>query len=259
VLRVLGVLCGVGLLAFGVGGARAGDLSMVVTESGGPSIPIADNGAFDSNPDIGVINVNTSILNLFLVNSAFTSLGASSNSPGFAHGLLLVNGGVKAVSSSVPASVSIQVTDINYVLPAGTSGVLSSSTSDTFINAPNGNTQKFTSWFNSSDGMFGMEHSSPVLTLTSASPPDPNSHSADAASTPVSLVAPYSLTNEVDITLSGGSLGDEAQVQFSGVTSIAAGAVPAIPEPATLTMLGVTGVYLCGWRWLKRKRPRVAA
>jgi hypothetical protein len=250
------VLCAVALLAFGVGGASAGSLTIFVSEPSGPQIPIVDNGAFDANFDIGVINVTTNVLNILLNNTAFTSLGASSDQFGFGNGLLTVTGAVKTTRLLDPASVSIQVSDIDIYRPTGPSGALFSSTSNTYLNASSG-TQKFTSWFNVSDILGGKELASPVVTLTSTTP-DPNSHAGDATPTPVSLTGLYGLTNEVDITLFGGTFDDPAQILFTGVTRIAAATSPesAIPEPATLTVVGVSGMSLCGWRWLKRKRPR---
>ena len=43
----LGALCVLSWMAFAVGKARAGSVELLVTESGGPLIPITDNGALD--------------------------------------------------------------------------------------------------------------------------------------------------------------------------------------------------------------------
>ena len=70
-----------------------GSLELIIAESAGPTIPITDNGALDTDPTVGVINVNTTLLNLSLVNYQFTALGSNSNSPGTAAiGFLSQNG-----------------------------------------------------------------------------------------------------------------------------------------------------------------------
>ena len=69
--------------------ARAGSLVILVTESGGPAIPIADNSSLDTDPTVGVINVDTAPsggINTLLVNYQFARLGADSNSPGSSQG-----------------------------------------------------------------------------------------------------------------------------------------------------------------------------
>ena len=79
---LMGVACTLGMFAVG---ARAGSLEILITESGGPTIPIADNSALDTDPTIGVINVDTAPplgSTLLLANYQFTQLGADSNSPG---------------------------------------------------------------------------------------------------------------------------------------------------------------------------------
>src|SRR4051812_9290248 len=76
--------------------ARAGSLEMIVTETGGPALPIPDNGALDTDPAVGVINVDTTLFNQLLVNYQFTSLATNSNSPGStASGFLSQSGGVQ--------------------------------------------------------------------------------------------------------------------------------------------------------------------
>jgi len=232
---LVGVACGLGMLGLTAIEARAGSLEILVTESGGPTIPITDNGALDTDPTIGVINANTTLLNLSLVNYQFTAagLGANSNSPGTAVvGNLAQNGSVQLLLGGT-GSITIVATDVDYSLPAPGPGTLNSSDSATFANGATGDTQGFTSWYNPSNGLAATDVPSPTVGLTSTGPVG-NSHSADAAATPITLVNPYGLTNSTTITLSGGSAGALSQVGWTGDTQVTS---TAIPEPASMALL----------------------
>lgn len=229
------VACGLGMLASTAIEARAGSLEILVTESGGPTIPITDNGALDTDPTIGVINANTILLNLSLVNYQFTSagLGANSNTPGNSLvGSLVQNGSVQLLVGGT-GSITIVATDVDFSLPGPGPGNLYSSDSATFTNAPSGNSQSFKSWYNPSNGLASTDVPSPTVTLTSTGPLA-NSHSDNAAATPITLVNPYGLTNSTTITLTGGSPGALSQVGWTGTTQVTAHAVP---EPASLALL----------------------
>jgi hypothetical protein len=247
---LLGALCVLGGLAFAVGEARAGSLEILVTESGGPTIPIFDNGALDNDFAIGVINVNTILVNLSLVNYQFTALGAQSNSPGaLSAGTISQDGTVQLLLGGT-GSITILAADVDYSLPGGSSRTLLSSASDTYTNANKGSSQGFTSWFNPSNTLGGKEVSSPTLTLNSSSS-FPNSHGSDAAPTGASLSTPYGLTDQMVITLTGGTVGALAQDQFSGSTVITDAAVP---EPASIALLGIGMTGLLAFRRRLKKR-----
>src|SRR4051794_26527012 len=78
---LVGVTCGLGLFAVNGREARAGSLELIVTESGGSSIPIADGGALDTDGVVnGIINVNYTLLNQSLTNFEFSGLTATSSS-----------------------------------------------------------------------------------------------------------------------------------------------------------------------------------
>jgi len=241
---VLGVVCGLGMILCSGGEARAGSLEMIVTESGGPAIPITDNGALDTDPTVGVISVNNTLLNLSLVNYMFVNaLGANSNSPGTsAVGSLSQNGTAQLLTGGT-GSITILVSDVDYSLPNIPPGTMHSSASSTYTNATAGNTNTFQSWFNGSNTLAAKETPSPIVTLTSSAA-NPNSQAGDAAPTPVTLVTPYGLTNQTVITLTGGSPGALAQDQFTGSTTIVSSAVP---EPASMAlMLAALPVWIFG-------------
>jgi hypothetical protein len=231
---VLGVVCGLGMILCSGGVARAGSLELLVTETGGPTIPITDNGALDTNPLVGFINVNETLLNLSLVNYQFVGLSALSNSPGSeALGLLLQTGTVALVPGGT-GSITVLASDVDYSLPNIPPGTLHSSASNTFTNATAGNTHTFQSWFNGNNVLAAKVPPGPKVTLTSSAI-NPNSQSADAPPTPITLVTPYGLTNESVITLTQAS-GILTTDQYTGSTVIT-GSV--IPEPASMALLGI--------------------
>ena len=58
-------------------------LELTIRETGGPTLTLADNGPFDTNPTSGVIVINTTLLNPLLNKFTVISLSATSNSPGY--------------------------------------------------------------------------------------------------------------------------------------------------------------------------------
>lgn len=249
---VLGVVFGLGMILCSGGEARAGSLEILVTETGGPTIPITDNGGLDTDPTVGVINVNTTLLNLSLVNYQFAVLGSNSNSPGTEANGFLSQSGTAVLIPGGTGSITVLASDVDYSHPSIPPGSMQSSASNTFTNATSGNTDTFKSWFNGSNTLAAKETPSPLVTLTSTAT-NPNSESADAAPTPVSLNIPYGLTNEKVITLTGGSVGAAAQDQYTGSTTITG----AIPEPSSMAlMLAALPVWIFG---VMRRRKAKAA
>lgn len=249
---VLGVVCGLGMILCSGGVARAGSLELLVTETGGPTIPISDNGGLDTDPTVGVINVNTTLLNLSLVNYDFTALGANSNSPGTSAVAFLSQNGLAQLIPGGTGSITVLASDVDYSLPNVPPGTMHSSASNTYTNATAGNTNTFQSWFNGSNTLAAKETASPIVTLTSTAA-NPNSQSATAADTTVSLTTPYGLTNEKVITLTGGAPGAQAQDQYTASTTISG----AIPEPSSMAlMLAALPVWIFG---VMRRRKAKAA
>jgi hypothetical protein len=243
-LIVLGALCGLGCLGFAMGEARAGSLELLVTETGGPTIPITDNGGLDTDPTVGVINVNTTLLNLSLVNYDFTVLGANSNSPGTSANGLVSQSGTAQLLPGGTGSITTLASDVDYSLPNIPPGSMKSSASSTFTNATSGNIDTFQSWFNGSNTLAAKETPSPIVTLFSTAD-NPNSQSGNAAPTPISLNTPYGLTNENVITLTGGAPGAQAQDQYTGSTTTVM--TSAVPEPTSMAlMLATLPVWIFG-------------
>jgi len=235
------------------GVARAGSLELVVTETGSPAIPILDNGVLDTDLTVGVINVNTTLLNLSLVNYQFVGLGSNSNSPGTEANGFLSQSGTAQLLTGGTGSITVLASDIDFSHPSVAPGSMQSSASNTFTNATAGNTDTFGSWFNGSNTLAAKETPSPIVNLVSTAT-NPNSGSGDAAPTPVALNIPYGLTNEKVVTLTGGAPGALAQDQYTGSTTIT-GSI--IPEPSSMAlMLAALPVWIFG---VMRRRKAKAA
>jgi len=247
-------LCGIAcalMLAAHVSFARAGSLELIVTETGGAPIVIDDGSPFDTSPLPGVINVDTTLLNLFLVNYQFSDLGALSNSPGGAIASLSQTGTAELVFGAPPGSVSVVATDIDWSSPSGGVATLSSSTSNTFTHGDAGNTQTFQSWYNPSNTLAAMEVPSSLLLLTSTGAA-PNSHADDSPDTLAPSVKPFGLTNELIITLSGGTSTAQSKDQFTGSTTLITSG--AVPEPASLALMAIgLPLTVIGIRYRRRK------
>jgi hypothetical protein len=255
---VLGLVCGLGMFLCSGAAARAATLEIDVKESAGPdgTIKILDNMGLDTDPTVGIINVNTALLNLSLFNYQFTTLGANSNSPGTAVTGFLSQSGVAQLLIGGTGSISILASDINYNLPNIPPGTMVGSASSTFTNATAGNTDTFQSWFNGNNALGAKTPPGPRVVLTSTAL-NPNSQSADTAPTPITLVNPYGLTNEKVITLTGGTPGGApsalAQDGYSASTTITG----AVPEPTSMAlMLAALPVWIFG---VMRRRKAKAA
>jgi len=243
---LMGVACTLGLFTFE---ARGGPLTITVQETGGLPITIQDGGALDLDmAEVGVILVNTTLLNANpeLANYRFAALGANSNSPGDATDGFLSQNATVQLRLGGTGSVTVIASDNAYQFPNGATRTMQSSASSTYTSATAGNTEVFTSWFNPNSVVGAKQIASGDVTNTSSAV-NPNSQSGDAPpTTPLPLTNPYGLTNQMVITLTGGSAGALAQNQYAGATAVIAAT---IPEPASMTlMLGVLPVLVFGMR-----------
>ena len=242
-----GLVLFVGVLVAGQRCTLASSLELVVTDEGGLTIIITDNGPFDTNLAPGTITVDTGLLNTVLAADGshyqFTTLGASSNSPGAASGGTLSLTGQVQMLPGGTGSIQLLATDNGYTLPSGTTDALLGSTSSTFTTAPAGNSQAFTSFYNPSNTLAAKEVASPTVTLVSTGTL-PNSEGGSSAAVAVAGVIPYGLSNEAVITLSSGGSGAPSQLQFAGTTNLTPAAP--VPLPASLwggmALLALTGL-----------------
>ena len=255
--RCFRFLAGAALLAglFAAWGpaARAGTLQITISE-GASSFTIVDNDPNDSNGLVNLIQAASASLNTGIFpDFTIVGLNASTNNPGADNPVgatLTVGGEIQRTTPGAAATLTITVTDTDYVIPSGAPPTLElhSSNSSTFTNVPKGDTSQFTSWFNPSNLPYATDVASPTLTLTSTGVTLNSSASTAVPVTTGSILA-YGLTNTTVITLGGEDGSLVPDVVFGGSTQI----LSAVPEPASLSLLAA-GLPLAIWSWYKRRR-----
>jgi len=249
-----------GLLALGVStrSARA-DFEILVMESGGPTIPIVDDGPLDINTtDPGVITVNTPALNALLTNFAFGSLGADSNrttGTPFSNdpASLSQTGEVGRATLAGTFSISIVAFDTDYLFPSGNPKVMTTSASDTFRFTTAGDLRTFQSFFDPTNTTPpGGGIPSPLLAFVPPVGTGPFGTTSPGVVTPLGIQPiPFGLSNVTIITLGpSASLSSAQRDQFSGATS-----VTAVPEPGSVGLFAL-GLGCLACRGLRRQLRR---
>jgi len=241
---LMGVACGLAMLVLASGQARAGTLEIVISE-GGTTFDILDNGPLDTN---GAINLIQGLAPA-LVFPDFTIVGlnAATNNPGMDNptgATLTVGGEIQRTTAGGPATITITVTDTDYVLPAGAK-TMTSQDSGTYTNTTAGDTQTFTSWFNPNNTPGAKQIASPTLTYASTGQGLNGPPGIPTPPVPVGSASTYGLTNETVLTMAGAPAGVTPDIVFGGSTKILG---TAIPEPASLAiMLPALPVVIMGW------------
>jgi len=250
---LMGVVCGLGMLALASGPVRAGTLEIVIAEAGtSATFDILDNGPLDQNPAVNFITAQGSAL----VFPDFTVIGlnAFTNNPGAENptgAVLTVGGEIQRTSGGSNASSSITVTDTDYNLPSN-GKTLGSAASGVFTNVPAGDNQNFTSWFNPSNTPLAKDLSSGALTFLSVG--GGQQHFSNGIP-PVSVgsAVTYGLTNETVLTMGGAPSGTTPDILFNGSTQVLT-----IPEPTSLAiMLPALPVVIMGW--LRHRKARATS
>jgi hypothetical protein len=248
---MIGVLCGLGMIACVRGEARAGTLQITISE-GATSYNIMDEGPLDTlvaPPPDNINKIQALAAALIFPDYKVVNLGASTNNPGVSDvsigANLTVNGEVQRITSGAAPNLVISVTDTDYSQP-GAPRFLQSSMSTTFTGAPTGDTRTFTSWYNPTNAPYATDvvQGPPVPLSYSSTGLTLNSHGDTAAVVPVPFAALYGLTNTTTINLSANG----ADIGFSGSTSITS-----IPEPASMSLLAL-GLPLMVYNLMRRRR-----
>jgi hypothetical protein len=242
-LLSLGVLVG-GVVA-AAQPARA-DFEILVTESGGPTIPIVNDGPLDTNTTtLGVINVNTAALNALLTQFDFTSLGSSSNrlfGTPFSNDTASLNqtGAVQRSGLSGTASITVTAFDTDFLFPSSNPKTMRTAASDTFSFTSAGQSRTFQSFFDPTNSTPpGAGIASPLLAFIPPVGVGPFGTSNPGVDTPLGTQPiPFGLSNTTVITL--GPLTSASAIptdQFTGATT-----VTAVPEPVSgMLMLAGAG------------------
>jgi hypothetical protein len=228
-LRGLGIVCAAGAALLLTPSA---DAALILNLNG--VINVTDNGAGDSDAAVGRITNSSNVAGFGIVVSI-----AGSNSPGAPTGGLLQISSLAIQNTGGAGAVVITVSDTDFSQP-GSAGpmLLESDIAGTFsAGALVGDSVIFQSFADPlNTGAAGPATTLPIISTRSApGTTEVFSGSDDAAW--ARLAGPYSLTNVTTVLLSPGG-----QVNLSGTTT-------AVPEPASVAVLGVAGVMgLCARR-----------
>jgi len=241
----MGVACGLAMLVLASGQARAGTLEIVISD-GTTSYDILDDGPLDTLIGPNVIQALAPAL--VFPDFKIIGLNAATNNPGMENptgATLTLGAEVQRITGGGPATLTITVTDEDYNLPTG-SKVLSGGATGLYTNVPAGDTQKFTSWFNSSNAALGKSPPpSGPITFTSVGGGLQN-FGGPTPGVPVGSAGTYSLTNETVITMAGAPAGTTPDMVIGGTTQVLSTNV--IPEPASVAiMLPALPVVIMGW------------
>jgi len=245
---LMGAACGLAMLVLASGQARAGTLEIVIS-SGATTYDILDGSPLDQNMGMNGITVQGGVVGnpgpLVFPDFVIVGLSASTNNPGAANptgAILTVTGDIIRSTGGGTQSITITVTDTDYMLPTG-SKVLTSNSSSTFTNVTANDTHTFTSWYNPSNTASARDVSSGMIKYTATGA------QTQSNSIPIPLMVPagsqstYGLTNDTVLTMAGSTIG--AEIGFRGTTTVLG---TAIPEPASLAiMLPALPVVIMGW------------
>ena len=240
----------VAMIACGAVSAARADHEILVTETGGPTIPIVDNGAFDLDfATPGLIVVNTAALNSLLVNFNFSVLLSASNGLAGAPfsndtASLTINGNVARSTREGASSITIHSFDTNFLFPAGNPKTMTTAASDSFRFTTAADSRIFQSFFDPANlTPPGPGIASPLLAFIPPIGAGPHNSSNPGVDTPLGVQPlPFGISNATVITL-GSSFSPTAMQgdQFSGTTTVHTPAAQ-VPEPAAVPFLLSTGV-----------------
>ncbi len=174
-------------------------------------------------------------------NGTFSAYTTSTSSSSILQGLQLAFRN----NATSTQTITIEVTEVGFTVPQGFHISLLNELSGTLTNAAAGNTITFSSYADSNNGWGNTDTTQPNVTqsgpasyvATASLPTSPLQSFAQPTNTAVFATgadgAPYSLTDVLTITLASG-----ASANISDTTQTA------VPEPASLAMLGLGGAGL---------------
>lgn len=222
--------------------------------SGATTVTVNDNGAGDTDPRAGYISFLGSVGTL----SATVSASGSSNSPGgiFPNspsqslGILQLQTLEVRNNDTGRQALDIVFSDSGFIAAVGNLNQLSSSVGLTLTNATLGDNVSFQSHLNRSNVSPSFDPvftTGPQTAVANGVQPTQSFNSSNSVSVPGGTTANplFSLTQHAIFNLSAG-----AQANLSGTTAsdTAADQHGALPEPASLTFVGLGAMALFGRR-----------
>jgi hypothetical protein len=238
-----------GLIAAAVGAVclapAVAKAALVLTlTSGAATVTIADGSPQDTNPAPGRVDFDGPVGPFY---TSFTT--GHSNSPGAALGILQLQSLDVRNDSGARETLTITMSDNNFnphiPTPQDVNNRLLSGVGLTMLDADQGDNVTFQSWFNPGN------EPGPAFDATRTTGPQVatatgvriQAFSSDNETSVPAVLTQFNLTQRVVINLS-----PAGQVNLSGTTAALTGPSPVIPEPASLTFLGIAAVGLLGRR-----------
>ncbi len=206
----------------------AADLLAEVSVNGGPFVPIC------TNPSGSICSGSYSGGSLQL-----NMIAAQSNSPGTPTLALLLSSALSIMNTAASgtATAHLLIGDTGYRAPTGAATMLSHIGGSVAVGDPF-NTMSF---FSSIDQGNGQNVSPGTFNTAAVTPNISAAGSYDASnSAAIPLVsAPYSITENLTITLSAGSI-----MNYSSSTTVTPGLLSPVPEPMSLLLVGTSLIGL---------------
>lgn len=261
-LRNLGFVFALGLALLAGGSARA-DFQIFVLVDGTLIDFATDNGANDTNSNVGQISFDPVALNNALAAEGqfvFTNLGARSNAVGgTSPAELTLTGEVSRVGTGDTTPVLTIITNAtDYFFPEAPAFLMFNAMSDTYTGAPADDSRTHVGYLDLSNtdldplgSVTPVGNPSPVLMTSSAGVITNPDLDGPVTTLVPNAQLPYALTIATNINLSATAEGSTTSpsVQFTSSNQVVA-----IPEPSAVLMLGL-GLPVIG---LIRARVRKA-
>ena len=243
--RSMLALAFVAVFTLAPGVCRAEMITMTITFSGAAPIVITPGSQFAQTGSSNTsLQVNTAALNSTLSDAGsaytFTSLGATSNFPGASSSALLTEHGTAAITSAGNTTITIETVLSGYTMPTSTTYTnLSSTVTSVFNGTRIGDTQTSNSSFNALSPF--AELITPPVTFTSTGP---TLQRFGPVVTPLDVgrvTPPFALDTSATLKLTSGTdtFGVGAKLQLD--------TEEAVPEPSSLTLLGLGSLGLLGY------------
>jgi len=221
--------------------AKASPLTVRMFVDSALLLTITDNGPGDNNPTVGMIGLGTTTVPIIVDGLQMFASLSTSNSPGSLTLSQITNQSLNIINTSgATHNVVLQISDNGFVQPASPL-TLSGTTSGTFSpvagtgnTTVTGATARARSWADNTNTLFGTQFLVEDFTTPSGAGQPLLSYANSASRSGFTFTNPpgYSMTLELAFTLPN-------NVQLNGRSDVLQAGPAAVPEPATLALLGI--------------------